>query len=56
MLQSEKIRLAIGIMACTLVVKNVTDNFWPLFVTDKLLLPDETLSLFNTVRSLSMLL
>ncbi len=55
MVQNRRIILTMALMACYLIIKNVNDNFWPLFVTDKLLIPDETLSLFSTLRSMVML-
>ncbi len=55
MLKNRRILLSMALMACYLIIKNVNDNFWPLFVTDRLLIPDETLSLFSTLRSMVML-
>lgn len=55
MLKDRRIVLNMALTTCFLIIKNVNDNFWPLFVTDKLLIPDETLSLFSTLRSVVML-
>lgn len=56
MLANPRIMAACGLMTSYLIMKNVLENFWPLYVTDTLLIPSETLSLFSTARSAVMLL
>lgn len=55
MLHNRRIMLTVALIACYATVKNVSSNFWPLLVTDKLGIAAENLSVFSTVKSLLML-
>ena len=48
--------LVLGIMACVMVIRSATENFWPLLITSSLGIREETLPLLSGLRSLSMLL
>lgn len=56
MLKAPRIMLAMGVTATFLVIKNVIDSFWPLFATDLMGAQSQSLSLFNMLRSVVMLL
>lgn len=56
MFRSAKIMQAVGIMACYTIMKNITDNFWPLYVTGLVGQSNEQLSLFSTLKTLITLL
>ena len=55
MLRQPRVMLTVGMLACFATVKNVSDNFWPLLVTDRLGIATENLSIFSTLKSLLML-
>ena len=55
MLQSRRIMLTVLIVTCFAVITSINDKFWPLLLTDKLLIPDTTLPMLNTLRTLGML-
>lgn len=56
MLRDRRIMLTIALLTCYAMIKSVSDNFWPLLVTEKLGLQEENLSIFSTVKTLVMLL
>jgi MFS family permease len=56
MLRNRRVMLVIAILACFAVIRNINDNFWPLLVKARLNMADENLSIFATIKSLSMLL
>lgn len=56
MLKNKRILFAMLIMSCHLAIKSNYDNFWPLFICEKLGLAEESLSLFNTIRSIVIIL
>lgn len=56
MLRNRRVMLVIAILACFAVIRNINDNFWPLLVKARLDMADENLSIFATIKSLSMLL
>ncbi len=55
MLRMRHVMLTVALVACFLLIKSVNDNFLPLLLTEKLGIPSENLSLFNTLRTLVML-
>ncbi|NLD33718.1 MAG: MFS transporter [Clostridiales bacterium] len=55
MFRERHIMLTIGLVAAFMLIKSVNDNFLPLLFTEKLGIPEENLSLFNTLRTLVML-
>ena len=55
MIHNRRIVRVVIFMACFAALKNVNDTFWPLLVRDKLLIAEENLSIFSTVKSLMML-
>jgi MFS family permease len=55
MLKTRRTMLTVALIACFAGVKNVSDTFWPLLVTEKLGIAAENLSLFSTVKTLLML-
>ena len=55
MLRTPKTMLTVGLLACFLASKNITDAFWPLLVTSKLGVSEESLSIYATLRTLVML-
>lgn len=56
MLKNKRIVLAVLIMSSHLAIKNNYDNFWPLFVCKSLGLAEESLSIFNTIRNIVIIL
>lgn len=55
MFRTPQIMQAAGIMACYMIIKNITENFWPLYVTGLVGQSNEQLSLFSTLKTLVML-
>ncbi len=55
MLKSKRIMLTIGLLACYMTMRGVSDSFWPLLVTQRLGIAEENLSVFATVKTLLML-
>lgn len=55
MLKSRRVMLSCGITACYYILKNILDNFWPLFVSGTMGVAEANLPLFNTLRSMVML-
>lgn len=55
MFRERHVMLTIGMVAAFMLIKSVNDNFLPLLFTEKLGIPEENLSLFNTLRTLVML-
>lgn len=56
MLSSRRIMLTVALSTCFILIRSVNDNFWPLLITEKLGVSQETLSLFSTLKTLVMLL
>ena len=56
MFRSRHIMLTVTLVACFMLIRSVNDNFLPLLLTDKLGIPEESLSLLSMVRTLVMLL
>ena len=56
MFRSRHIMLTVTLVACFMLIRSVNDNFLPLLLTEKLGIPEESLSLFSMVRTLVMLL
>ncbi len=48
--------MAVWLMTSYLIIKTVNDSFWPLYATDAIGIGDETLSIYNTLRSIIMLI
>ncbi|MDR3050818.1 MAG: MFS transporter [Oscillospiraceae bacterium] len=55
MLRTPKTMLTVGLLACFLTSKSITDAFWPLLVTSRLGVSEGSLSIYATVRNLVML-
>ncbi|MDO5021939.1 MAG: MFS transporter [Eubacteriales bacterium] len=55
-LKNRQALMAVGLMTAYLIIKTVNDSFWPLYATDRIGIEDEALSIYNTIRSLVMLL
>lgn len=55
MLKRKPLMLVLGILSCIMVIRSATDNFWPLLLTQKLGVSEESLPLLSGLRSLSML-
>lgn len=55
MLKNPQTLRVVGALACFAAMKNISDNFWPLLVRDRLGIAEENLSVFFTVKSLMML-
>lgn len=55
MFREKPLMLVLGIMACVMVIRGATDNFWPLLLTGALGIREETLPLLSGLRSLAML-
>ncbi len=55
MFREKPLMLVLGIMACVMVIRGATDNFWPLLLTGALGIREETLPLLSGLRSLGML-
>lgn len=56
MLRQPRTMLTVGIVACYSTVGNVTGNFWPLLITDKMGIGAENLSIFFTLKTILMLI
>lgn len=56
MLRQPRLMCTVGIIACYATIKNVSGNFWPLLITDKLGIAEEHLSIFSTLKTLLLLL
>lgn len=56
MLKNPAILKVIGLLTVSAVLKNNSDNFWPLLIKDKLLFPESFLSLFGALRAILMIL
>ncbi len=52
MLKNRRIMLTVALLACYGATRSVYDNFWPIFVTDKMGIEEKYLSLFSTIRSI----
>lgn len=55
MLRNRRTMYIVGLIACFSGMRNVSDTFWPLLVTQRLGVAAENLSVFSTVKSLLML-
>lgn len=55
MFAEKPLMLVLGIMACVMIIRGATDNFWPLLLTGALGIGEETLPLLSGLRSLGML-
>ncbi len=56
MLRTPKVMLTIGVLACFMGSKSLTDTFFPLLVTGRTGLPGETFALFSAVKCSVMVL
>ena len=55
MLKNKPLMLVLGIMSCVMVIRSSMENFWPLLLTDRLGIREQTLPLLAGLRSLGML-